>query len=79
MSNERDPHPTMHQPPMGVNGLPDDYIDDSDRDDATGGSRDDREPQPIDADDLGPDVSTLKPAADHTVRADTVVKDERRK
>lgn len=76
MSNDRHPHPTMHQQPMGVNGLPDDYIDDSDRDDATGGSRDDREPQPEGVDDLGPDITTLKPAGDHSVRADSVVKRE---
>jgi hypothetical protein len=79
VSNNRTPHPTMHEQPMGVNGLPDDYIDDSDRDDATGGSRDDREPQPLGLDDLGPDVRTLKPAEDDAVRADSVVKEQAEK
>jgi hypothetical protein len=64
-------HPTLHQPPMGVNGLPDDYIDDSDRDDAVGGSRDEREPQPLSSDGVAPLTDS---DAEESERADSVVK-----
>jgi hypothetical protein len=72
---DNNPHPTLHSQPMGVNGLPDDYIDDSDRDDAVGGSRDAREPQPESEDDLGPNLAgTAAPQGDGSSRADSVVK-----
>jgi hypothetical protein len=56
---------------MGVNGRPDDYIDDSDREDAVGGSRDEREPQPISSAGVAPAIDS---DAEPSERADSVVK-----
>jgi hypothetical protein len=71
MTRDDNPHPSMHRQPMGVNGLPDDYIDDSDKDDAVGGSRDELEPQPV----SGEGVAPLTDAdAEESARADSVVK-----
>jgi hypothetical protein len=75
MTDDDNVHPTLHRQPMGVNGLPDDYIDDSDRDGAVGGSRDAREPQPDSVDDLGPGLAdTAAPEDDGASRTDSVVK-----
>jgi hypothetical protein len=71
MTTDDKPHPFIHRQPMGVNGLPDDYIDDSDREDAVGGSRDELEPQPISSDGVAPLTDS---EADESERADSVVK-----
>jgi hypothetical protein len=71
MTSEDKLHPFIHRQPMGVNGLPDDYIDDSDREDAVGGSRDEREPQPISSEGIAPLTDS---EADKSERADSVVK-----
>jgi hypothetical protein len=70
MKRDDNPAPALHRQPMGVNGLPDDYIDDSAKDDAVGGSRDEREPQPISAEGLPP---AAKSESDDS-RADSVIK-----